>query len=212
MYQQIRIYRQKTDCTRIRYRYYCCSANFQGALDYFTGHNDLIVKDYDALSIAKAYIFYELGMGIPDDLILHYKYLQVADYSFERFKDHIKRHIVDSEDIEDPELNEESHFFLEFPIDRILDEINEHLDEYTKCCFGYVNYAYVFKYNSCGIAQNQSTDYFILVTYLNNNYITMYPTRKYMHYPSNDINYLNETLTLNRAKSGLDRFNKKYGK
>jgi len=202
----------KTDYARIRYRYYCSSSNFEEALKFFGDYSDLIIKDYDALSIAKAYIFNELGMGIPNDLKLHYKYQQLANYSFEKFKNHIKSHIVDSEDIENPELNGDSHFYLEFPLDNILDEIKTKFNNFEKCYVGYVNNAYIFKYNNCGVVQNQSTDYFVLITFLNGNFITMYPTRRYMHYPSNDINYLNESLTRTKAKSGLDRFKERYGK
>ena len=142
-----------------------------------------------------------------------YLYRQMLEYQEEDFKEHIKKHLADTNaDLITPN---QAVFTPNFPIDKILEEIKKYIPS-DKCIgTGFFEHKYVFKFDECGRVDNKLTDYFKVVAFEGTqNFITIYPTVNYKYFPSVDLNYLKdqEEQPEVKTKSRIDRFNERLNK
>ena len=144
-----------------------------------------------------------------------YLYRQIVEYREEDFKDHLKKHL--------PEYNDNDSKYSKYifnpnlPIDEIIDEIKKYLPNDKKLCLGFMDNAYVFKYDECGRVNNKLVDYFKVITFDDTkDIITMCPSDECEYLPFIDINYMKENISDNDSKvkrlSQIDKFNMRYNR
>ena len=144
-----------------------------------------------------------------------YLFKQIVDYSDNDFFEHIKKHLYEySEDIENPS---DSIFVEGFPIEKIINEIKQHISNGTnKLLHGFYENKYIFKYDECGRDKTKMTNFFMVITFCNNaNIITLCPSCNCENLPYIDLNYLKiNSDSINehkvKRKSRIDKFNEKY--
>lgn len=136
-----------------------------------------------------------------------YQYLQIKSYSEEEFFNHIKKHLLKYN--LDSDMNLETLFNLEFPEEKIIEEIKKYIPSDKKIFSDFVD-KYTFKYDFCGRANNKVSDFFRVVTFHNENkLLTMYPISYGSELDYVDLNYLKEEKNVRRL-SRIDKFNQKY--
>ena len=142
-----------------------------------------------------------------------YTYLlrQVIEYRESEFLKHIKKHIVDSNDLIDK--TNESVFAAEFNIIEIIEEIKKYIPSELGLCYGFLDNIYTFKYDECGRVNNKIVNYFQVVTLHDTcELITMFPVDYGEFLPYVDLNYMNKTnLPKVKRKSQIDKFNQRFG-
>lgn len=138
-----------------------------------------------------------------------YLYKQIDNYSYERFYDHIQKHLYDYKGEEETR----GVFVKNFKLGEVLKYLNENIPSDKALYSGTVEDTYYFKYYSCGKVDNKYTDYFKLVAiHGTNHYITMTPVDNGKNMPYVDLNYLSEENENTNTNDRIARFNKKYAK
>jgi len=164
-------------------------------------------KELDSMNI-NYLIFYckkKVGkLGFCDSTKLTYLYSQIIDYQENRFLEHIKKHLADYYDPDNPNNNV---FSSDFPIDEIIEEIKKYIPhDKRKICLGYAEDEYIFKYDNCGRDNNKLVDYFKVICFHNSdNFITICPVQECKNLPYIDLNYLN----LDNKKNKVRRISQK---
>ena len=163
-------------------------------------------------STVKFYCMYHLGM-YKKITSFNYIFAQISDYSKHRLKEHLWKHINELSDL--IANNDNMTLFCEgFPISKIIDELKNILPSIKDRSIynGYIQDCYYFKYNCCGKADENDTDYFAVVTFHDSdNIITMYPSNDHLGKKITDLNYLRKNKDNTKKLSQIDKFNKKYG-
>lgn len=140
---------------------------------------------------------------------ISYLYKQIADYSYDRFIDHIQKHLsgYNGEEVSRGIFNED------FNLDDVLETIKLSIPSDKALYTGIIEDSYYYKYDSCGKVDNKYTDYFkVIALHDSNEFITMTPSENGKNMPYIDLNYLkNETIVQSRNNQ-IDKFNKKYAK
>jgi len=139
-----------------------------------------------------------------------YLYKQIAKYSEEDFREHIKKHLADyNTGIDDPN---NYVFYASFPHEKILEEIKKYIPSDKRILPGIFENVYVFKYDSCGRANNKIVDYFKVVCFHNTrNIITVCPVSDAQNLPYIDLNYMVENENKVSKKMGqIEKFNKRF--
>ena len=139
-----------------------------------------------------------------------YLFRQIIEYKESDFLKHIKKHLYDHK----IQMPNESFFFADFPIDKIIEEIKLYIPSSKKLCFGFFQDVYAFKYNNCGTDINKLADYFKVICLHNTaNFITIFPSSKCQNFPYIDLNYL-ACDNKNKVKklSQTEKFNMRYKK
>lgn len=185
---------------------------YQELLDFYCNNPDLFDQRGD-LSYLSYYCRFHLGKinGNACDSS-SYRYLQVVNYSEDRFLDHITKHQADYNiNLENPN---QSLFVPNFPIEKILEEIKKHIPSNNKLFPGLFDDTYYFKYDNCGRVNNKMTNYFVVVCFHNTcNFLTMCPANNCEHFPITDLNYLKEEDNTKVKKlSQIEKFNKRFNR
>ena len=172
--------------------------------------NSMYTKDMD---INRIFIYCKIKLNLFDVIDRNnyfYMIRQAIDYQYSDFQFHIKKHL-DEEFIDDEERY--SIFNNDFPIDKIVSEIDKYLMSSKKLLFGFIEDVYLFKYDLCGLFNGKNANFFKVITFNdNNNIITMYPYVKGERLPYIDLNYMKvESNTKVKKLSQIDKFNKRFG-
>lgn len=142
----------------------------------------------------------------------HYLYGQILEYSKESFLKHIEKHLADyNATLDNPN---EVIFSPDFPLEKVLKEIEKYIGDERKTYPGFYDNQYVFKYNGCGRVKNKLVDYFCIKCFAGTgNIITMYPYGETCSLEYIDINYLREEKEDKvKVKSGMERFKERMNK
>ena len=141
---------------------------------------------------------------------------QIVDYKEEDFRDHIKKHLADTN------KNDKSvstvFFHADFPVDKVIEEIKKYIPGEDHINLGFFENTYVFKYDECGRDTDRITNYFKVVTFTDtDHFITMCPSNGCEDLPCVDLNYLKEKSIEDedvkvKSISGKERFNKRFNR
>lgn len=140
-----------------------------------------------------------------------YLYRQIVDYSDEKFLEHIKKHLtLEGIDVDDTVT---ARFAPDFPVDKVFSEIKR-ITPSNLCLYnGMFENTYLYKFDDCGKNKNRMTNYFKVIAFNGTNqFITMCPCIEGEFFDYYDLNYLKEEKKKSKPSSGIDRFNKRYGK
>ncbi|MBQ3436008.1 MAG: tetratricopeptide repeat protein [Bacilli bacterium] len=156
----------------------------------------------------------KLGILKSDD-VSNTGYLchQISNYQEEEFLNHIERHL-DSDNLDQDERSA-AYFSYDFPLEKILKESRKYIPSSLRVLQYYISNTYFFKYDACGKVENQTADYFRLVTiHDTDKYITMFPSIEGEGFPYVNLNYLREKEEKPKVKvkSQVEKFNQRYSK
>lgn len=153
------------------------------------------------------YCLVKLGLISEEDLncVDSYKKKQLFNYSYDRFRDYIRRYSYDSE------VKKDSVFAKDFPMNKVLSEVYKSFDD-DKCLYlGQVTDTYVFKYDLCGIDKDITVDYLkVICIHGTHDIITVLPSQDCDKLPYVDLNHINEIYNNHSRPSQIDKFYKKY--
>ncbi len=136
-----------------------------------------------------------------------YLYKQTADYQESEFLSHIEKHLANRAYHDNANI-----FGVDFPLEKVFAEIKKIVPTDPRIYYGIHEDWYIFKYDSCGRADNQLVDYFKLVAlHDSQEFITMLPITNQQGYPYIDLNYLKEEKK-EVYPSRVDRFNRRLAK
>lgn len=139
----------------------------------------------------------------------YYAIKQLLNYSQEELLEHIKPHLSTLDESE----KDKAVFNNNFPVDRVIETIMEECPNEKRVYSGLYEDAYVFRYDLCGKIGKMNTDFFKVFTFHDSSeIINMLPCQQGEYFDYYDLNYLKEENDKVKVKSGLDRFNKRYGK
>ena len=189
-----------------------CQERYQELLEFY--HNNIKLFDNRGdTTLLSYYCRNKLGLITSIDTNAPYRFLQVTDYNEERFLEHIKKHqAFYNEHEEEPNS---SQFSIDFPIQKIIQEIKKYIPSNKSICLGMFDDAYYFKFDNCGHINSKSTNYFkVMVFHNTQNFITMHPTNNCENLPFIDLNYiiLNDENIKVKKISQIDKFNKKFNR
>ena len=183
--------------------------DYQGILDLIhkNKNRELLSAANDDLNYIEYYCEQQLGiLNYAKVDSPAYRFSQTIDYSEERFLDHIKKHLYGN-----TEEQSDLIFDKDFPLDKVITEIKKNIPSNERTYPGFLNNAYYFKYDNCGIADGEETNYLCVVTFHDTDkIISMYPKKKPMNIPFVDLNYLKEEKT--KKLSQIDKFNKRFNR
>ena len=146
-----------------------------------------------------------MSPSISDDSYLKQ---QLVNYSFERFLEHLDRHIDDDNNSEKDE--NKSLFRYGLDINKLIEEVLKHISRTNKIYKSDVVDIYYFKLDGCGSQKGKSRDYFqVVCIHDTHNIITMFPRHKCSPDICTDLNYLNEE-GYQRPRSQREKFLSKY--
>lgn len=213
-----------------RIKLLCYQGKYQDCLNYCREHKEELIKKDINLGLTIHYCIKQLNSKNSDKYISAnngYLYNQMLDYSYEAFRKHIEKHFVDYK----PKDNEEitSFFFKGFPIDKVLEEINNYIPnkDNSYCCGFFDNY-YYFRYDDCGRCLKDkdrkcsadknyksrlvATNYFKVITFHNtSNIITISPCENTKGLPYIDLNYIKDQVEQKpEKKDAVKTFIKKW--
>ena len=177
---------------------------------------DLLFDNYDILeNVERNYISYyckiKLGIMEPDCHSTQYRFNQCICYSEEAFLDHMKKHF--SGVVTEIGAPNQSVFRVDFPFEKVLEEIKKNIPSDKRLFEGYFNDTYYFRYDNCGTVNNSLTNYFAVVCFHNtSDILTMYPTNNCEFLPKVDLNYMIEQDEESKVKtlSRIEKFNLRY--
>lgn len=138
---------------------------------------------------------------------------QIVDYSYDRMKAHINEHTADYNSLLD--IPESSVFSSSFPLDVVLEKLDDLIDSKNRLCLGFFDDTYYFKLDDCGRENDRNTNYFKVVCFHDSkNIITMCPIEHAENLPFVDLNFLVQRHDSSKVKciSARDRFNRRYGR
>ena len=144
-----------------------------------------------------------------------YRFTQTCNYSEELFREHIKKHLKEYNNVENPN---EYVFNEGFPIDKVIEEVKKHIPSDKRLFPGDFDNTYYFKYDNCGKVRNNNTNYFTVIVFHNTtDFITMCPAENCERLPFVDLNYLkDEELEKDKIKvkmpSQIEKFNKRFNR
>lgn len=189
-------------------RLYAREGEYKELYAYFI-RNRQIFDDYD-LFVIPFYCKSKLGLIDKNKDYSSYLYGQIANYSEEKFFNHIEKHTADY-NMNLDETNS-SIFAPAFSLENTIDEIKKYIPSEKGLGYGFFEDTYVFKYNECGRCKNRLTDYFkVICFHENGNLITMFPSENCDNFPYTDLNYLvkNDKPKV-KTLSQIEKFNRKY--
>ena len=191
-----------------------CTEQFQELYDFYN-NNKILFDNRGDTSLLSYFCRSKLGLIDKNDINENapYRFLQVVDYNYDRFLNHIKKHQATYN--MDEILSNQSQFSNDFPIDEVLNEINKYIPSDKMLCLGLFDDGYYFKYNNCGHVNSKSTNFFKVSTFHNtHDYITMYPVTDCDNLPIIDLNYLilEQSTTKVKKISQIDKFNKRFNR
>lgn len=186
------------------------TGRYQEAIEYYCNNASKInASDLtDNFGAVLLYCHKKLGQNnLKQDMGNNsYLFKQILDYSENNFRNHIKKHLISESEEEN-----DCMFKEDFPIDTIIDEIKKYIPSNKALYNGFLNKLYYFKYDNCGRCDNKITNYFKVVTFSDNNFITMCPTKEGENLPYTDLNYIMEKNESKVKKiSQIDKFNKRF--
>ena len=156
---------------------------------------------------------------LPDDYPLaSYTKKQIADYSDQRFLEHIKKHTTENEEDEDENgLPIRSFFVPEIDMEKLWIETKKYIPSEIGLYRDALATTYIFKYDQCGYWRGKLVDYFIVNVILDtDHFITMCPSYECENLPCVDLNYLKNDIEEKepskvKQKNQIERFNQRYG-
>jgi hypothetical protein len=163
------------------------------------------------LGAEKLYCRKKLGFINQSDRDTYtYLYRQIISYDENDFLKHIRKHLADYNNIDEPNTNV---FVPGFPIDKIIQETKKYIPGDKKIYSGFIENSYYFKYDNCGKEKNKYVDYFKIAAFKEtSDYITICPVADGESLPYIDLNYLRvPDKPMVRKLSPIDKFNRKYG-
>ena len=108
-----------------------------------------------------------------------------------------------------------STFEKDFPLEKVIEEIDKYLLASPSIYNGFVEDTYVFKYDNCGRINNKMQNYFKVFCFHNTkNIISLYPVSDCELLPYTDLNYLNNynKNDISNRTSQTEKFMKRYAK
>ena len=188
----------------LAYRY-----QYQEMLDLIDNRDVLATNDVKYISY-----FCKIRLGIFNESTYteSYRFLQTYNYSEELFRKHVRKHMANT--IENAQEQNDYIFNSDFPIDTVIDEVKKYIPSDRRFYPGYFDCIYYFKYDDCGMAENNKTNIFGVVCYYDtNNIITICPVANSEKLPYVDLNYLKYTeVTKTKTMSQIDKFNKRFNR
>lgn len=141
-----------------------------------------------------------------------YLFSQLVKYEEKDFFEHIKKHLVDSN-----ECKKEKNacvFCENFPIKNVVEEIKKYIPSDKKLLWGFYDDIYYFKYDNCGRSNDKIVNYFkVVCIHDTKEFITMCPVQINENLPYIDLNYMvNEELPKIKKISQIDKFNQRFNR
>ena len=210
-------------------RLLCYTEKYQEFLD--TAKMDKKVLLDNNINIGAAIVFCcnKLGIDASSKAFENaYLYPQILEYSEESFREHIKKHLAM---YEENFTKQTAIFNLDFPLDKILEEVKKYIPSNIRSYYGFFDNYYYFKYddngkcikekdrihNKDGQSVRKTTDYFKVTTFNNTaDLITICPCEGTKGFSYIDLNYLRKDEEKDKPKSirksRIDLFNERYSK
>ena len=210
-YDHVKMMAIKRDMIQNTIRVLLAQEKYQECYDYYLKHQ-IELNDKNLNSV----IFYcrkKLGLLTEEEINKTYEYSlqQIINYSEESFFEHIKKRLPKY--VDDNHELKDSVFSIDFPVEKVVQEIKKYIPSEKGLAFGYYDDKYVFKYDYCGRVNNKIQNYFIVCVHRNTQeFITMYPAPNCDNLPNIDLNYLCDTFESNKVKqkSQIDKFRERY--
>lgn len=180
------------DLAYSNFKYYLYKGDLEAAYNYYRC-NSYLVKNR-GLEQLYFYIFSKLNKEEAESLNLDsYIYNQIIDYDYDEMRKHIEKHLMDCS------INNNNVFVREFPIENVLNEIQQYLVDENALYTGLFEDTYYFKLDNCGKVSYKYTNYFKVVCFHGTkNIITMLPiTDEYNEVNLIDLNYMNKAIDFN---------------
>ena len=185
---------------------------YQEMLELINNNRDVLTpKDVKYITY-----FCKIRLGIFDEETYteSYRFLQTYNYSEELLRKHVRKHMANT--IENAQEQNDYIFNSDFPIDTVIDEVKKYIPSDRRFYPGYFDCIYYFKYDDCGMAENNKTNIFGVVCYYDtNNIITICPVANSEKLPYVDLNYLKYdqvAKTKVKTMSQIDKFNKRFNR
>ena len=239
--QNSRYYSNEKKFINFRYRIIKChlkllvfQKRYQDALNYCANiSSDPVFKIFgDNIKTIVMYCRGQLGFLRKDFRATSgYLYSQIIEYREEDFLEHVRKHLmlsdeeIQEQDLEvkmflddDLSLKEEkeectSLFVPDFPIREVIEEIKRIIPCGIKLNHGFFDNTYCFRYDGCGRLKNKLVNYFKIVAFDGTaHFITMFPCEEGEFLPHFDLNHLRPREEVKVKKiSRIERFNRRYG-
>lgn len=192
-------------------RYLCCIDDWQGAYDFFKTNKSLCLdKEHRVFEIL---LCKKLDIPCKEDYTLskeRYVYDLAHNYDYGAVMNHIVHgHTLYDEDFD----KNNSYFDKSVDLIKLYDEVKDKLSSNIRICWDLTTDHYIFKYDNVGVCDTSNTNYFRVITFVGTDQIlTMYPSDSY-GFP-NCLDITPEVVNDGKVKrlTGLDKFNKRFGK
>lgn len=202
---------QKKDVIFVKIKIYMYMEKYKEAYDLYLNSIDLGIS----LHIERIIFYCKKKLGLLNSEEREKQYYvnrQILEYNEGDFLYHAKKHC---NGYFSNNSEENSEFAPDFPLEEIVKEIKNMIPTSERIYPGFIEDAYLFKYNGCGTCNKGVIDYFKVICFHNtNDIITMYPFLHGERLPQIDINYLknDKPMVKERKLSQIDKFNLKWKK
>lgn len=192
-------------------RYLCCINDWESAYK-FLKTDEYLYLDHEE-RVFEVLLCKKLDIPCKEDYTLskeRYVYDLAHNYDYGAVMNHIVHgHTLYDEDFD----KDNSYFDKSVDLIKLYDEVKDKLSSNIRICWDLTTDHYIFKYDNVGLCDNSNTNYFRVITFVGTDQIlTMYPCNSY-GFP-NCLDITPEIVNDGKVKrlTGLDKFNKRYGK
>lgn len=202
----------KEELTMIKVKLLCCQEKYQECLELLCANIDVFKKHnwgYEYIVIYLKKKLNKLDSSDYNNFLEKYLCSQIISYNEEKAIEHIKKHIINSDNFD----NSKVLFVDDFPIEEIYFKLRKMLPLECKIYNDIICNVYFFKYESNGHVNSKLVDYFAVVTIKDtNNIITMYPYENREKRECINLTPPIEDIPKVKKISQIDKFNQRYGK
>lgn len=192
-------------------RYLCCINEWEKAYNFFKTDKYLCLDNEQR--VFEVLLCKKLDIPYDEDYILgreRYVYDLAHNYNYGSVMNHIMYGHTISDEYFD---KDNSCFNKNIDLIKLYDEVKNKLSSNIRICWDLTTDHYIFKYDGIGICNNSNTNYFRVITFVGTDQIlTMYPCDSYGFPNCLDITPSIVDDCKVKRLTGLDKFNKRYGK
>ena len=195
-----------------KFRILCHNEQYEEAYEFCCDNYIALGEYITILHVYRYFLMLKLGFVESDSCPYEgYMCQQIYDYSYEKFLDHISKHLADNNmDVEEPNG---AVFVPDFPLEEVLEEVKNYIPSDKNLSEGFITNQYVFKYDLCGKVDYKYVDYFKVVTFIDSqDFITMFPFYNKEGFEAIDLNYMQHKKEwfVKKRTSQIEKFNEKY--
>lgn len=195
------------DFSRIRLMSF--QGQYKKLYEFLTDNKDL----FECYDLDEVYLLCKKKLGICCENKDEYNYLarQIIKYEKSDMLHRVGYHTANYNLTKDEPY--ENIFVPDFPLEKIISEIEKHVPADNSICPGLIADTYYFKYDNCGKENDKSVDFIKVACFHNTgDIITICPVKVGEKLDYVDLNYLKESTDSKKIKqiSRIERFNKRY--